>query len=207
VCVVDTGRMVSEQGRCNGRASVCLSVCLSVVRSPPLRVCCCVPGWQGISIDCCTAGAQQQRRRSTALGKRGQFHVHSGRRKRYRELLTDRRSVSAIGTAGGAVLLFPQRRSTSLSVETYYYIARLLFIHQLHYDLLTFVHNNDGLDIEITASSVYRLVTGRTGRVVSVFDRGVRGTKFESTADSCVYRDSSCDIQPWAQAPHLYCSA
>jgi len=25
--------------------------------------------------------------------------------------------------------------------------------------------------------------------------------------DSCVYHDGSCDIQPWAQAVHLYCSA
>ena len=27
------------------------------------------------------------------------------------------------------------------------------------------------------------------------------------TADGCVYRDSRCDIQPWAQAVHLCCSA
>jgi len=27
------------------------------------------------------------------------------------------------------------------------------------------------------------------------------------TAGSCVYRDSRCDIQPWARAAHLYCSA
>jgi len=26
-------------------------------------------------------------------------------------------------------------------------------------------------------------------------------------ADSCVYRDSCCDIQSWARAVHLYCSA
>ena len=26
-------------------------------------------------------------------------------------------------------------------------------------------------------------------------------------ADSCVYRDSCCDIQPWARAAHLYYSA
>jgi len=27
------------------------------------------------------------------------------------------------------------------------------------------------------------------------------------TADGCVYRDSHCDIQSWARAAHLYCSA
>ena len=27
------------------------------------------------------------------------------------------------------------------------------------------------------------------------------------TAGGCVYRDSRCDIQPWARAAHLYCSA
>jgi len=26
-------------------------------------------------------------------------------------------------------------------------------------------------------------------------------------ADGCVYRDSCCDIQPWAGAAHLYCGA
>jgi len=26
-------------------------------------------------------------------------------------------------------------------------------------------------------------------------------------ADSCVYRNSCCDIQSWARAVHLYCSA
>ena len=28
-----------------------------------------------------------------------------------------------------------------------------------------------------------------------------------NATDSCVYRDSCCDIQSWAQAVHLYCSA
>ena len=27
------------------------------------------------------------------------------------------------------------------------------------------------------------------------------------TMDGCVYHDSCCDIQPWAQAVHLYCTA
>jgi len=27
------------------------------------------------------------------------------------------------------------------------------------------------------------------------------------TADGCVYRDSHCDVRPWARAAHLYCSA
>jgi len=35
-----------------------------------LRVCCCGPGGQEISIDFCTAGGQQQPRRSTALSSK-----------------------------------------------------------------------------------------------------------------------------------------
>jgi len=35
-------------------------------RTPMLRVCCCGPGVQQISIDCCSAGAQRQSRRSNA---------------------------------------------------------------------------------------------------------------------------------------------
>ena len=31
--------------------------------------------------------------------------------------------------------------------------------------------------------------------------------RLNHTADSCVYRDSCCDIQSWARAVHLYCSA
>ena len=41
--VIDTARVVyDEQGLCNVRVSVRLSVC-PVVRSPPLLVCCCAP--------------------------------------------------------------------------------------------------------------------------------------------------------------------
>jgi len=36
-------------------------------RSPRLRVCCCGPGGQEISIHCCTAGAQQQPQRSGVM--------------------------------------------------------------------------------------------------------------------------------------------
>jgi len=36
-------------------------------RTPMLRVCCCGPGVQQISTDCCTAGAPQQTRRSNAV--------------------------------------------------------------------------------------------------------------------------------------------
>jgi len=62
------------------------SVCLSVPsgrRTPLLRrVCCCGPVGQKISIDCCTAGGQQQPRRSTARSSIcGQCHVVSWRRK------------------------------------------------------------------------------------------------------------------------------
>jgi len=50
-------------------------------RTPPLRVCCWAAGWQEMSI-CCTAGAQQQRRRSTSLNRKGeQCDVNSWRRK------------------------------------------------------------------------------------------------------------------------------
>jgi len=41
---------------CDG-LSVCLSVPSFVRRTPLLRVCCCAPGGQEKSIDCCTAGA------------------------------------------------------------------------------------------------------------------------------------------------------
>jgi len=27
------------------------------------------------------------------------------------------------------------------------------------------------------------------------------------TADSCVYRECHCDVQSWARAAHIYCSA
>jgi len=44
----------------------CLSICLSqqgpTAANPLLQVCCCGPGGQEISVDCCTASAQQQRR-------------------------------------------------------------------------------------------------------------------------------------------------
>ena len=65
----------AKQGLCIGPASVCPSVPSS------LRVCCCAPGGQEISIDCCTAGAQQQWRRSS---KCEQCHVHKRQRRRGR---------------------------------------------------------------------------------------------------------------------------
>ena len=53
---IDAARIVCERRvLCNGRASVRLSVC-PIIRPSPLRVCCCAPGGQQISIDCCTAG-------------------------------------------------------------------------------------------------------------------------------------------------------
>jgi len=56
--------MYAVQGLRKCRASVSLSVCPSISSSglctPLRRVCCCGPGGQEISIDCCTAGAQQQ---------------------------------------------------------------------------------------------------------------------------------------------------
>ena len=53
-------------GACKVCEAVCLSVCPSVPSSgrhtPLRRVCCCGPGGQEISIDCCIAGAHQQMR-------------------------------------------------------------------------------------------------------------------------------------------------
>jgi len=51
---------------------------------PLLRVCCCGRGEQEILVDCCTAGAKQQRR---AAGECGQCHVVSVRRKLNTDLL------------------------------------------------------------------------------------------------------------------------
>ena len=54
--------LAPEQGLCHDAVSVRLSVCLSVPAidgcSSMRCVCCCGPGGQEISIDCCTAGAQ-----------------------------------------------------------------------------------------------------------------------------------------------------
>ena len=49
--------------------------------------------------------------------------------------------------------------------------------------------------------------TCHSGVVVSASDSsvGVQGSKH--AAGSCVYRDSRCNMQPWARAAHLYCSA
>jgi len=81
----------AEQGLRNGWASVRPSVRLSVPwfarRTPLLRVCCCGPDGQAISIDSGGRRARQQRRRSTALSstafssKREQCHVDSWRRR------------------------------------------------------------------------------------------------------------------------------
>ena len=60
----------AEQDLRNGRASVCRSVPSFVRHNPLLQVCCCAPGEEEISIDCCTAGAQHQRRRGTAFSSK-----------------------------------------------------------------------------------------------------------------------------------------
>jgi len=44
----------------------CFRPSVHPIRPPLLRVCCCGPGGQEISIDCCTADGQQQPRRSDA---------------------------------------------------------------------------------------------------------------------------------------------
>ena len=60
---IDTTRIVRGAGSMKlfGRPSVCLAV-----PSFGRRVCCCGPGGQEISIDCCTAGAQRQIANSVA---------------------------------------------------------------------------------------------------------------------------------------------
>jgi len=72
-----------RQGLCNGTMSVRPSDCLSVPSiarcSSVRRVCCCGPGGQEISIDCCTADAAaatapkqhggQQQRRAVSRGR------------------------------------------------------------------------------------------------------------------------------------------
>ena len=65
--------------------SVCLSVRLSA--NPPLQVCCCGPGGQVISIDCCTAGAQLT---AAAAPECGQCRLVSVRRKLNADLFSVR---------------------------------------------------------------------------------------------------------------------
>jgi len=95
----DTGPwLVSRRG--NERLFLLLTL-LGVCRAAPvqrsggrpsavLRVCCCAPRGQEISIDyCCTSGAQQQRRRS----KCEQCHVDSRRRKLNADSLVRQRAT------------------------------------------------------------------------------------------------------------------
>jgi len=49
-----------HEAGCMKVSGVCLSVLSSSAARLCGRVCCCAPGGQEISIDCCTAGAQQQ---------------------------------------------------------------------------------------------------------------------------------------------------
>ena len=76
-----------RQGLCNGTVFVCPPVRLSVPEidrcSSVRRVCCCEPGRTEISIDYCTAGAHQQRRRSSTAvsNKCEQCHVYNRRRR------------------------------------------------------------------------------------------------------------------------------
>ena len=73
----------AEQGLCNGQASVCMSVCpvIHPLHSAAAGLPLCARR-QEISFDCCTAGAQQQRRHSMALSSKcEQCYVYSWRRK------------------------------------------------------------------------------------------------------------------------------
>jgi len=57
------------------RYDICPSVCLSVsvsqhgpiAANPLMQICCCGPGGQEISIDCCTAGAKQRANAGSAM--------------------------------------------------------------------------------------------------------------------------------------------
>jgi len=63
--IVDAARIVCGAGSMK-RYGVRLSVPAAIVRySSVQRICCCGPGRQELSIYCCTAGARQQRRRSS----------------------------------------------------------------------------------------------------------------------------------------------
>ena len=84
-----------RQDLCNGTVSIRPSVSSSYRPLHLQRVCCCGPGGQEISIDCCTAGARQQPRRSStaASSKCEQCRVSSRCRRLNPDLLltkTDR---------------------------------------------------------------------------------------------------------------------
>jgi len=51
------------------------------------------------------------------------------------------------------------------------------------------------------------VVAGRSGLVVTCLTAVWEDPGSNLTAGICVYHDSHCDIQPLAQAAHLYCSA
>ena len=100
--VIDTtAYKYSEQGTCNGRASVCLSVRLSVRQSidrfdsspAGRRVCCWARDNQSTAVGAGAAyiscrRAQQQRRRSTALSSKCErCRVHSRETRRDKDLL------------------------------------------------------------------------------------------------------------------------
>ena len=96
----DRHRPMASTARGNERLFLLLTL-LGVCRAAPvqrsggrpsavLRVCCCAPRGQEISIDyCCTSGAQQQRRRS----KCEQCHVDSRRRKLNADSLVRQRAT------------------------------------------------------------------------------------------------------------------
>ena len=55
----------------------------------------------------------------------------------------------------------------------------------------------------MTVAQLPSQYAGRSGLVVSASDRRVRDPGSNLAADGCVYRDSHCDMQPWARAEHL----
>ena len=71
LCLLAPPASYAGEGLRNGALSVCLSVPFAL-RAPLLRVCCCGPGEQEISIDCCTAGGP-----AVSSSRCGQCHVVS----------------------------------------------------------------------------------------------------------------------------------
>ena len=80
ICAASSKQLsgVRPSVRLSVRSSVYPSIPLFFRRTPLLRVSCCAHGGQETSIDCCMVGAQQQRRRSTALSSKcQQCHIDS----------------------------------------------------------------------------------------------------------------------------------
>ena len=110
---------------------------------------------------------------------------------------------------------FRQRLKTrQFSVHFSSIILQLKYLGSLlsHTTLCVFIHMFASLSDLLFPNSIHTYITraGLSSRVVTASDCSVRGSSDSGSnhaADSCVYRDSCCDIQSWVRAVHLYCSA